>query len=176
MRTHLLFAFLPVSLVLAVTACAPIDNSGGPAPAGESLAFEALTLPGTCGDFQSAAFLVKDQATLDAFFVACPIPEASRAAWQTALDALVDDEVLVYANVQLGGCLGAFSVKGAFIDGTTLNAWVLRENTAHGVDNAACTDDIGEGPASMKVSGAAAATDAALTVGDFNPDLPGAPR
>ena len=101
---------------------------------------------------------------------------ASRAEWQTAVDGLADDEVLIYANVQLGGCLGAFAIEGAFLEGTTVNAWVLRQDFAHGKPNSACTDDIGEGAASMKVKGAAAATDAALTIGDFNPELPGAPQ
>lgn len=160
----------------AATGCAPVDNSGGPPPAGDELDIEVLALPGTCGTFQSDAFLVKDQATLDAFFASCNIAEAARAEWQTAVDALADDEALVYANVQLGGCLGAFAIEGAFREGATVNAWVLRQDFAHGKENTACTDDIGEGAASMKVTGAAAATDAALTIGDFNPELPGAPQ
>jgi hypothetical protein len=165
-----------VVLAHVTTGCAPVDNSGGPPPAGDALELELLDLPGTCGTFQSDAFLVKDQATLDAFFASCDIPDASRAAWQTAVDALAADEGVVYANVQLGGCLGAFAIEGAFLDGTTVNAWVLRQDFAHGKPNTACTDDIGEGAASMKVTGVGAATDAALTIGDFNPELPGAPQ
>lgn len=168
-----------LSLLALATGCTPIDNSGGgPPPAGDELDFELLTLPGTCGNFQSDAFLVKDQATLDAFFASCNIPEASRGEWQNAVDALADDEALVYANVQLCGCLGAFAIEGAFLDGATVNAWVLRQDFAYGKQNVACTDDIGEGAASMKVfgAGAVAATDAELTIGDFNPELPGAPQ
>ncbi len=173
---HVLLVAL-LAVTHAATGCVPVDNSGGPPPSGDELDIEVLALPGTCGNFQSDAFLVRDQATLDAFLASCNIAEASRAEWQTAVDGLAaDDEVLIYANVQLGGCLGAFAIEGAFLEGTTVNAWVLRQDFAHGKPNSACTDDIGEGAASMKVKGAAAATDAALTIGDFNPELPGAPQ
>lgn len=179
MRTQLTLPSLLATLFAvthASTGCAPVDNSGGPPPEGTELDIEVLALPGTCGTFQSDVFLVKDQATLDGFFAACDVGDASRAQWQTATDALADDEVLAYANVQLGGCLGAFAIEGAFLDGTTLHAWVLRQDFAYGKPDAACTDDIGEGPASMKVIGAQAATTAELTIGDFNPELSGAPH
>ena len=180
MRTQLTLPSLLATLFAithVTTACgAPVDNSGGPPPEGTELDIEVLALPGTCGTFQSDAFNVKDQATLDAFFAACDLDDAARAQWQTATDALADDEALVYANVQLGGCLGAFAIEGAFLEGTTLNAWVLRQDFSFGKPNTACTDDIGEGPASMKVVGALTATTAELTIGDFNPELSGAPQ
>jgi hypothetical protein len=167
-------AFLLAPLLVAGVAGCLVDNSGGPPPPGTELEFEPQALAGTCGTFRDEAFLVRDQASLDAFFTACPIPDDARPAWQDAVAGLAAGDVLVYVNVQQGGCLGEHGLVGAFLDGTTLHAWLLRSDLSYG-STPACTADIGEAAQSMLVHGAADATAADVVVGTFNQSLPGAP-
>ena len=165
-------------LALPLLAVACVDNSGGPPPAGTELTVERQPqLVGSCSTFRDEAFLIESSDELPAFFDECEgIPEDLRTgAYTDAIGELGADDAFLFVNVQLGGCLGDHALQGAFLEGDTLHAWVLRSDAAYGRFEQACTDDLGESGLKAIVRGGAAATNVDVVIGVFNEELPGGP-
>ena len=169
------------AVAFALTGCA-VDNSGGEPPAGETVEFEvAIANAGFfCEDTSDAAHLIKDEAGIDAFIEACGEEvlgdEATIEEDLIAELALLEDgQALVLVSAELGGCLGPWAVDSVYMDGEILRPWMLKGDSAYGRTDMACTADIGQDHQVLRVDGAAAATSIELTVGIYNPDLPGAP-
>lgn len=161
-----------------------VDNSGGEPPAGEDVSLEqrpALSELEPCwGGGTDEAALLDDEAAVDAWLADCQNDDTAgmRTALLDAIDALDEQERLVGVRVVLGGCVQQWSLFGIYHDTTALNAWVLKEDTSYGIPDAACTDDIGwDGDYWVAAEGdLSAVTEATLTVGRYNPDLPDAPN
>ena len=157
------------------------DNSGGPPPAGTELEeFSRAASPAGgifCDLFRDDAFLWHDAAEVQAFLdrdCTNADPTAADELLATA-GALATGEALVGVSVELGGCRGEFGVVGFYLDDVTVTAWVLRGDTSYGRPNTACTTDLGGAFEVWRVTGAAAGSEAAILVGTFNPESPGAP-
>ena len=165
-------------LLLPLLSFACIDNSGGEAPSGTDLSLSAAGPSiGTCTDFSGDAIALLDsEAAIDTWLSGCPNEAAAiSAALVPVLDELADGERLVAIRIGLGGCVQDWHLRGLFLDATTINAWALKADTAFGRGEQPCTDDIGVDERYVIAGGAAAAREAKLTIGRYNPDLPGAP-
>lgn len=166
-------------LPLLLTGCA--DNSGGPPPDGESVEVFTPLSPDAggffCDFFGDAAFLVRDATEAQAFFDdECPGADATaQQQFVEAADGLLEGEVIVIVSVQLGGCLGEWGVHGFYRDEDEVTAWVLRGDSAYGKQNVACTADEGGAIQPYLLEDVSGVTSAAIEVGTYNPDLPGAP-
>ncbi len=175
-----------LSVIIAITALGLAgcpDNSGGLPPDGTALeeytsaALEAGSL--FCGQFTDDAFLIHDGAEAQAFLDS-DCTQADQAAADELVataDALEEDEAIVILSIQLGGCLGEYGVFGFYLsdDESTVTGWVKRSDSSYGRQNVGCNADIGEAIEVWRVMGAAVATDAAILVGTYNAELPGAP-
>jgi hypothetical protein len=175
------FAPPVVALVaFAMTGCA--DNSGGAPPAGEAKTFEiAIESPDlACGTYEDAASIIVTDADVDAFLAACEAIIEDDATIVDDLRAevadLTEDQALVVISVVLGGCLGDWQVEAVHMDGDTLRPWIYKADSAYGRNDIGCTADIGEAHTILRVDDAASATSIEMTVGVYNPDLPGAPE
>lgn len=163
----------PLLALLLLTACNPVDNSGGEPPSGESVSFSVEEAQiGFC-EFQDGAALLDDSDDVDAWVATCENENLDRQPVDDAVAALTDDQTLVLVTAQLGGCLESSEIVGVFLDGDQLNVWMLKQDTAYGRDNIACTDDLGV--AYHLVTADAVASAASLRVGVYNPDLPNGP-
>jgi len=162
---------------VATLAAGCIDNSGGPPPPGDKLEYERVSFLGmACGRYQDKAWLIEDQAGLDAYWGGCEfIANDDRQTVEAAVADLAEGDVLLGLDVELGGCIGETAFMGAYKEGDTLHAWLLKGNSAYGRGDVACTADIGEAHEVVRVFGAGEVADVDITVGIFNPDLPGAP-
>lgn len=170
------FAFV----ALALAGC-PVDNSGGPPPAGDTVTFEiASEAPGHfCDSFADEAYLLRSTEDIDAYLEACnAFPDGSEdieAALDAEVEALLDGQAVLLVSAQLGGCLGDWHIESVHLDGETLRPWMLKDDGAYGRTDVACTADIGQGHQILIVDDVADAADVELTVGHYNADLPGAP-
>jgi hypothetical protein len=160
---------------LALAACTPVDNSGGPPPDGDSVAFEVVAEPAAFCEAQDDAALLRSQADMDAWLEGCSFGDDPRAVLEAALAEVEAGETLVIVSAQLGGCLMGFEVSGVFVDSDTLNIWMLKQDSSYGRTQVACTADLGEGHTLLVVQDAEDTQDIALTVGVWNPELPGGP-
>jgi hypothetical protein len=117
---------------------------------------------------QAQAFLDSDCSQAD---------QAAGDELVATADALEDTEAIVILSVQPGGCLGEYGVFGFYLseDEATVTGWVKRSDSSYGRQNVGCNADIGEAIEVWRVLGAAGASDAAILVGTYNSDLPGAP-
>jgi len=166
-----------LSLALS-SACGlvPIDNSGGEPPPGDELSFRFIAQTGNIGGVDDATLVtaanVSDtDACRSSFGEDAELPFCG-----DALAELQDDERLVVVRMQLGGCLGpGLGVDGAYIEGETIHMHVIKSDYAYGRVDTACTDDLGASAHAIAVKGAEGATEAAVTVGVYNPELPGGP-
>jgi len=161
--------------LLPLAACTPVDNSGGDPPAGDSMEFALVGSPAGFCEAMDEAALIGVQADIEDWVEGCDFADDMRADLETAHGALEAEQALVIVSAQLGGCLGDFEVVGVYEDGDQLNVWMLKEDTAYGKTNVACNDDLGEGHALIVVEDAADALSVSLTVGIWNPQLPGGP-
>ena len=159
-----------------------VDNSGGPPPGGDAIDFEvALVGPSYfCAQMEDQAHLIADSEGLDAFIDSCDPGEAADIdavdqALGEQLEALEEGQALLVVNTILGGCFGDWRVEAVHRDGDTLRPWVLKADTAYGQQSTGCPADIGQGNEVLVVEGASDATAVELTVGVYNPDLPGSP-
>lgn len=160
-----------------------VDNSGGEPPAGTDVSLEKRTeltdLEPCWGASQDEAALLDDEAAVDAWLADCQNDDTApmRTALLDVINGLGAQERLVGVRVVLGGCVQQWSLFGIYHDIDALNVWVLKEDTSYGVPNAACTDDIGwDGDYWIAAEADfSEVTEATLTVGLYNPDLPGAP-
>ncbi|MCO4769799.1 MAG: hypothetical protein KDA24_07180 [Deltaproteobacteria bacterium] len=178
---RLLLCLAALALAAPLVGCA--DNSGGPPPDGTALEeFTSIAMdPGGlfCDFFRDDAFLIHDGSEA-ADFLANDCAGNNQEV-QDAVVAVADDleegEAIVVVSVQLGGCLGEWGVHGFYMseDESTVTAWVLRGDSAYGKQNVACPADIGGAIELYRVMDAAAATEADILVGPYNPGLPGAP-
>ncbi len=166
---------LALSLITAA-GCSQVDNSGGEPPAGEALQF---TITGEASAFcesVDAVRFVDAQEDIDAWIDGCQAEnEETRDQIEEAFANLAQGESLVIVSAQLGGCIGEYTISGAFLEDETLHMWMLKEDYAHGRANASCPADEGQAHALVVVEGADEALDIDLTVGRYNPDLPGSP-
>ncbi len=170
-------------VLLALTGCAGVDNSGGEPPPGTDVSIESplgLDAISPCvGGGQDCALLLDDEAAVDTWLAECASQDttAQRDALVAAIDDLDDSQRLVGVRVVLGGCVQQWSFRGIYLDDNRLNVWILKEDTSYGLASADCTDDIGwdEGYWIAAEADVSAVTEATLTVGVYNPDLPGAP-
>jgi hypothetical protein len=173
---------IPVIAVVAFALTGCVDNSGGEAPAGEATDFEiAIESPDlACGSFEDSAHLIAEDADVDTFLEACDeiLSENSTIADDLRAElALLDEgQALVIISAVLGGCLGDWQIEAVHIDGETLRPWMLKADASYGRRDVGCTADIGQAHQVLRVDGAAAATSVELTVGIYNPNLPGAPE
>lgn len=166
-----------LALSLAALGCDPVDNSGGPPPDGDKLEWERVSfLSIGCQRYGDAARLITDQPGLDTYLDGCSaLSNEEQATVDGALADLGDDDVLLGLDFLLGGCIGETAFMGAYKEGSTLHAWYLKGNSAYGVENAACTADIGESHEMVRVLGAGDVEEVDVKVGEFNPDLPNPP-
>lgn len=163
----------PLLALLLLSACTPVDNSGGEPPSGESVTFSVEDAPiGFC-EFQDGAALITSIDDVDAWVATCENEDLDRQPVDDAVNALLESQTLVLVTAQLGGCLESSEIAGVFLDGDQLNVWMLKQDTAYGRDNVACTDDLGV--AYHLVTADAVASAASLRVGVYNPDLPNGP-
>ena len=159
-----LFAFL--------TACVPVDNSGGEPPAGDTASFELIDAEPFCGGFGDEAWLIATEEDKAAVLEDCTAePDALEAELDALLAELTEDQVIVFFTVQLGGCLQGHSLRGVYSEGETIRPWIIKQDTSYGVPDTACTSDIGEATGLLVVDDASEATSAELHVGIINPDL-----
>ena len=166
---------LALSLITAA-GCSQVDNSGGEPPPGDALQFTVTGEPAAFCAGADAARFIDAQEDIDAWIDGCQAEnEETRDQLEEALANLADDESLVIVSAQLGGCIGEFTVSGAFLEAETLHMWMHKEDYSYGRAGSACTADIAEGHALVVVEGASEALDIDLTVGRYNPDLPGSP-
>lgn len=158
-----------------------VDNSGGPPPDGESVeAFSPMYLDAGgffCDFFRDDAFLVRDRAEAEAFFAdECPSADVdAQEELGEAAGALAEGEAIVVVSVQLGGCLGEWGVHGFYRAEDEVTAWVLRGDSAYGRQGADCNADIGGAIQPYLLEDVPGVTSAAIEVGAYNPELPGAP-
>ena len=160
---------------LALAACSPVDNSGGDPPAGDAVPFSIIGEPSGFCDARDDAELLRTADDIDAWIGDCEFADDMRSDLEDALAELEADETLVIVSAQLGGCLMGFEVEGVFVDGTQLNVWMLKQDSSYGRTQVACTDDLGEGHALLVVDDASDVDAIELTVGVWNPQLPGGP-
>ena len=166
---------LALSLITAA-GCSQVDNSGGEPPPGDALQFAVTGEASAFCSGADAARFIDAQEDIDAWIDDCQAEnEETRDQLEDALANLADDESLVIVSAQLGGCIGEYRVSGAYLEDETLHMWMLKEDYSYGRVDAACTGDIGEGHALVVVEGAEEALNVDLTVGRYNPDLPGSP-
>jgi len=161
--------------LLTLAACTQVDNSGGEPPAGDPLQFAIGAEPAAFCEGIDAARFLDAQDDIDGWIEDCQADEVARGQIEDAFAALEESESLVLVSAQLGGCIGDYEVAGAYLDEGTLHMWMLKEDSSYGRQDVACTADIGEGHTLVVVDGAAEATDIDLTVGIWNPELPGGP-
>ena len=174
-------AGLALALALILGGCM-VDNSGGPPPGGDALDFE-VSLVGPsyfCAEMEDQAHLITDSEDLDAFIDSCDPGEAADSdavgeALGEQVEALEEDQALLVVNTILGGCFGDWHVEAVHRDGDTLRPWVLKADSAYGQQNIDCPADIGQGNEVLVVEGASDTIEVELTVGIYNPDLPGGP-
>lgn len=165
--------------LLAVLLVGCVDNSGGDAPPGVDVAVEVPdwdTAPQACmGD--EGAFLLTDEASVDAWFAECMEDVGQTARVLDAIGGLGSDQKLVAVRLILGGCVQAWNFMGMHQDAETLHVWVLKEDTAYGRTQVACTDDLGwaNGYWVAAEGDVGSVTEANLWLGRFNPQLPGGP-
>ncbi len=176
------FAVPAIALVaFAMTGCT-VDNSGGEPPAGDPIEFEiAIESPDlVCESFEDGAELIVDQDGIDAFIEACGtelIGDESTIADDLALQLaeLEEGQGLLVVSAQLGGCLGEWEIAAVHLDADILRPWMLKADTSYGREDVACTADIGQDHQVLIVDAADRVASVELTVGVYNPDLPGAP-
>lgn len=168
-------------VAFAMTGCT-VDNSGGEPPAGDPIEFEiAIEDPDLfCDAFEDAAELIVDADGVDAFIEACGaelIGDESTIAddLNAQLSELEEGEGLLIVSAQLGGCLGAWEIAAVHLDGDILRPWMLKADSSYGRQDVGCTADIGQDHRVLVVDGADEVASVELTVGIYNPDLPGAP-
>ncbi len=159
-----------------------IARAPGAPPAGDALTFEILAAPDDffCEGFVDDVALMADEAGIDAMMDTCQVlledAEADiRADFVDALNGGEAGDVLLFVEGSAGGCIGEAWIEDVHLDGDVLRPWLLKEDTAFGIPDAACTADWGVSLHLVRVSGAEDATSAELHLGVFNPDLPGAP-
>jgi hypothetical protein len=167
------------ALLLLILLSACVDNSGGDPPPGEDVSVEAPgweSDPAACMGPEEAVLLT-DEASVDAWLEECFEVGDQRQVLLDVIAGLDDSRRFVAARVQLGGCIQNWDFMGLRQDGTTIQVWVLKEDTSYGRQNVACTDDLGWGVGYWIAAegDVADATDANLWLGTFNPDLGGAP-
>ncbi len=171
--------FAAASALALLVGCPPnVDNSGGPPPEGDTIAFAVIADAPSffCGAFTDAAHLLTDEASVDAFLVACPEAGADARDEIDALQAeLLEDESLVLISAALGGCIGDVTVMDVYLDGDTVRPWLLKADSAYGRTDIACTADIGEQLIAVAVSDEQSSIEAEIHVGVYNPDLPNPP-
>lgn len=166
---------LALSLITAA-GCSQVDNSGGEPPPGDVLQFTVTgEASAFCAGADTARF-IDAQEDIDAWIDDCQAEnEETRDQLEEALASLADDESLVIVSAQLGGCIGEYTISGAFLEDETLHMWMLKEDYAYGRANASCPMDDAQEHALVVVEGADEALDLELKVGRYNPDLPGSP-
>jgi len=171
----------PLLPLVFLVACSQVDNSGGPPPSGDSVSFVDLDLPTDffCESMADDAVMVAVEADMDALFEACfplaVIAGEARQPWLDLLAATDAEDALVFAVGSAGGCIGDAWIEDIKLDGSTLRPWMLKEDSSYGRNQVACTADWGISQHLVRVEGAAAADSIELTLGVFNPELPGAP-
>lgn len=159
--------------VLVLAGC--VDNSAGDPPPGEEVGFEDLDSPGFfCGLFRDEAWLIVDEADIDGLEADCP-DGPDTAALRTTLAATDPADALVVFTLAKGGCVGEHDIVSVYRDGDTVRPWIWQADSSYGRPRTACTADLGEAIEVLRVDGAGDAADAALHIGTYNPDLPGAP-
>jgi hypothetical protein len=159
-------------ILLIILAACIVDNSGGDAPIGDTASFHVVDTDSSCGVFDDTATLVRNADEAHAAGETCSADgDLVTDRLTDALDLLPEGDALVFVTIALGGCLEGHSVRGMFIDGDVLRPWIVKQDTAYGVANAACTDDLGEAVRIYQVEGAADLTDAELHIGVMNPNF-----
>ncbi len=176
------FAHIGVASLLLLVGCTPVDNSGGEPPDGDRMAPTTLMKVHSlaCGFYEDRADIIREIADADAL-LAGPCSEATTEGATELSDAvweLQPGRVAVVVTVQLGGCRGAWAVQDFYEsnEGAMVTAWVLRGDTSYGVEDAMCTDDIGEAVEVWNVPGVDDGASAQVIAGVFNPDLPDPPE
>ncbi len=175
-------------LAASVTAagCPPIDNSGGPAPDGEPLEIAIVTssLGVTCADAEDTAVLLDDLAAVDAFVAGCTDGASTVREATAALDAAVassyDGERELVLPLASGGCLSVLHLFEIRLDepqdgDPVLRPWVLRGDESYEAESD-CAPAETQQVIVARAADAAAGESVALTIGTYNPDLPGAPQ
>ncbi len=162
--------------LLTLAACTPVDNSGGEPPAGDPLTFAIEAEPSAFCEAVDAVRFIDDQEDIETWIASCEAEgDGTRGQLEDALAALEDGESLVLVSAQLGGCMQDYEVAGAYLAEDTVHIWMLKEDVSYGRQDVACTADLGEGHSLVVVEGASEATEIDLTVGVWNPELPGGP-
>ena len=166
--------------ILAVPLAACVSNDGGLPPEGEPISFSIVDRDQSffCGFFEDSAVLIEEQADIDAVVAACS-EEAGIAGLGSflaqAMAGSTESESLVLVTVALGGCIEAYDLVAVHLDGEVLRPWLLKDDSAYGVPDSACTDDIRETVELLRVGDGAVSNSSELTVGVWNSDLPGSP-
>jgi len=179
MSPRLFFATsLLVTLVCTLCACDPLANDGGDLPPGAFADFAILDVPADlhCGFFEDGVVAIRDQEDVDEVVAACAEEADGLASFLAEeLASTSHDQQLIFITVGLGGCIAGHDLPIVALDDGVIRPWLLKNNTAYGKPEVACTADVGEALELLRVDEAGEATSAELTVGVWNSELPGSP-
>ena len=171
----LLLAFSLVFLV----GCDHVPNDAGDIPPGEWVDYEFRGLSDelSCGSFSDSAFLIEDEADIEHAMSQCDFgaPALAEELRASLAEAAEYGQVLVFLTVAYGGCVRGHDLPVLALDGDTLRPWLIKDTSAYGRADAACTADLGEQLDLLTIEATMGAGTVELTVGEWNSDLPSSP-
>jgi hypothetical protein len=172
-----------LAFAVGALGCPPIDNSGGTAPDGDPLTFQTVveSLGVMCAEREDSLALLDDSAAVDDFLADCVDGEATVADVTETLDSAVlisyDGERELVVVAAFGGCLTELDLFQIRLneDDPILRPWLLRGDESYEAESDCAAPDT-QRVMLLRAADAGAATSASLTIGTYNPNLPGAPQ
>jgi hypothetical protein len=172
-------------LTLLIAGCPPVDNSGGFAPDGDDLPFQSVAedLGVTCSSLEDSAVVLDSLDEVDVFLAGCADGAETVRSAAATLDSAVGNSfegerefAIVSAH---GGCIRSSRLELVRLDleasPPTLRPWLLRGDAGFETESD-CAAPTSSRVSVHRAADAAAAEAVELTVGTYNPDLPGAPN
>ena len=165
--------------------CPPIDNSGGPAPEGDPLTFQIVveSVGVSCPDREDSVAILDSLSDVDDFLADCVDDASSVFDAARTLDSAVANTYAGEREIVLvsawGGCISALDLFQIRLDATgertVLRPWLLRGDESFEAESDCGAPD-SQQVTLARAADAGSAASAALTIGTYNPSLPGAPH